>query len=45
MDPTKTVVSNHIWMELLEKLPTEYKYMFVDATEYKNIMASPCFVT
>jgi hypothetical protein len=36
MDPTKTVESNHIRMELLENLPTEYKYMFVDATEYKN---------
>jgi hypothetical protein len=36
MDPSKTVESNHIRMELLEKLPTDYKYMFVDASEYKN---------
>jgi hypothetical protein len=36
MDPTKTVESNHIRMELLEKLPMDYKYMFVDAVEYKN---------
>jgi hypothetical protein len=36
MDPTKTTESNHIRMELLDKLPMDYKHMFVDATEYKT---------